>query len=441
MKFELAKSNAILNAHSGLVLAGSLLCKTDLSNRLNQVQLESDKEFEISNADVAFSYLGLLCQGKSDYDDIEPFRRDQFFHQAMNIKRVPSSPTLRQRLDSFSESSWGQSLCDSSIEMLKSVNVKLTPAIRNLIPLDTDVSPFDNSGSHKEGVERTYKDVDGYAPIFFYLGKEGYMINQELRAGSTHSQTKGTTALLKRTIGYARQITPAPLLFRLDAAHDSLDNILLFQQSDGVEHIIKHNLRTEPKESWLYIAKDVGDLQEPRPGKKVWIGDCIVELERDNITYFVRAVFRVIERTIDKHGQQLLIPELEVDVWYTSLPDAPQTIIALYQEHGTMEQFHSEFKTELDLERLPSGKFATNALVLDFGMLAYNMLRLIGQESLNVEQQPLRKKVQRRRIRTVIQNIIMMASRLVYHGRRWKLSFGKHSPWFPIFEHIYLQFA
>ena len=149
----------------------------------------------------------------------------------------------------------------------------------------------------------------------------------------------------------------------------------------------------------------------------------------------------MIERTIDKHGQHLLIPELDVDAWYTSLSDAAKDTIQLYNEHGTMEQFHSEFKTELDLERLPSGKFDTNALVLSFGMLAYNMLRLIGQESLVVEQQPLRKNVQRRRIRTVIQNIIMIPSRLVYHGRRWKLSFGQHSPWFPIFEHVYFKFG
>ena len=38
----------------------------------------------------------------------------------------------------------------------------------------------------------------------------------------------------------------------------------------------------------------------------------------------------------------------------------PRQIIALYADHGTHEQFHSEFKTDLDLERPPSGKFDTN---------------------------------------------------------------------------------
>jgi len=39
--------------------------------------------------------------------------------------------------------------------------------------LDIDVTPFDNSGTKKEGVSRTYKGMDGYAPIFAYLGEEG----------------------------------------------------------------------------------------------------------------------------------------------------------------------------------------------------------------------------------------------------------------------------
>jgi len=35
-----------------------------------------------------------------------------------------------------------------------------------LIPLDIDVSPSDNSKTKKEGVSRTYKGTDGFAPIF-----------------------------------------------------------------------------------------------------------------------------------------------------------------------------------------------------------------------------------------------------------------------------------
>ncbi|MGC8509234.1 MAG: IS1380-like element ISCARN34 family transposase, partial [Thiomonas sp.] len=45
------------------------------------------------------SYVGLLAQGKSDFDAIEGFRGDRFFKEALGLVGVPSSPTLRQRLD------------------------------------------------------------------------------------------------------------------------------------------------------------------------------------------------------------------------------------------------------------------------------------------------------------------------------------------------------
>ena len=48
---------------------------------------------------VLRSYLGLLVQGKSDFDAIGNFRGDAFYKQALGIGLLPSSPTLRQRMD------------------------------------------------------------------------------------------------------------------------------------------------------------------------------------------------------------------------------------------------------------------------------------------------------------------------------------------------------
>lgn len=90
-------------------------------------------------------------------------------------------------------------------------------------------------------------------------------------------------------------------------------------------------------------------------------------------------MIRLSERTVDKHGQALLIPDIELEGWWTSLDIAETLVIKLYADHGTSEQFHSEFKTDLDIEQLPSGKFATNALVLAISALVYNILRWIGQ--------------------------------------------------------------
>ena len=439
-KFIIEPTNERITAHSGLAIVGDLLYHTNLSQRFNKTKLAKMENPSISNGDVASSYIGLLCQGKSDFDDIEDFREDEFFRYALNIDNVPSSPTLRQRLDQAALSDdWKEILLEESADLIRRLHTSISPVYANdtpYVPLDVDVSPFDNSNTRKEGVERTYKGCDGYAPMLAYLGQEGYCVNAELREGSVHSQN-GTPEFLQKTIELARQMTDQPLLVRMDSGCDSADNMKVCFQNE-VDFIIKRNPRKETAEDWLAIAQAEGTCREVRPGKKVYTGYSLSTIKGTGVP--IHIVFKVIERTIDANGQILLVPEIEFDTYYTSLLEPSSTIVELYKDHGTSEQFHSEIKTELDLERLPSGKFPTNDLVLHFGLFAYNLLRIIGQESLKADDAPLRKNVKRRRIRTVIQNIITLASKLVYHGRQWKLKVHKHHRWMPVFERLYYAF-
>ena len=112
------------------------------------------------------------------------------------------------------------------------------------------------------------------------------------------------------------------------------------------------------------------------------------------------------------------VPQVEAETYWTSLPDPPHVIENYTMNMAPASKFHSELKTDLDLERLPSGKFDTNSLVLHFGVVAYNLLRMIGQSTTRMQHVPIRKQAERRRIRTVIQNLITLASRLVSHARK-----------------------
>ncbi|MFD2706587.1 transposase [Salibacterium lacus] len=105
-----------------------------------------------------------------------------------------------------------------------------------------------------------------------------------------------------------------------------------------------------------------------------------------------------------------------------------ETIIHLYKQHGTYEQCHSELKTDVDLERFPSGTFATNELVLALGSLAYNLLRSIGQDVQSGNDLPVSKNVFRQRLKTVIQHMILFAARMVHHARGRRLSLFRGPP-------------
>lgn len=436
VRFRLEESDEILVTPTGVALAGVLLDRTGLAKRLNESTVPTAEHPDIQNADVVFSYVGLLCQGKTGFEDIEEFRKDPLFYaNALGMDTVPSSSTLRQRFD-YAGEQWNDIVDSEMIHLLKDIQPELSPCLRNLVPIDIDVSPFDNSKTKKEGVSRTYKGFDGYAPIFAYVGHEGYALHTELREGKQHCQN-GTVAFLQECILRAKDITDQPLLVRLDSGNDAKDNLKVCVDED-VDFLIKRNRRHETLDSWSALAKENGDGVEVREGKTEWIGSLMRSV--DGLEEPVRIVYKVIERSITADGQTLLIPEVEVESYWTSLSDPEDVVIEQYHDHGTSEQFHSEIKTDMGVERFPSGKFATNSLVLHLTLLAYNILRLVGQESLRVDDGPVRTGVKRRRLRTVIQNFITLASKLVRHARQNVLKFGCQSPWFAAFRRIYFAF-
>lgn len=442
MKFIITHTDEVLVSHSGLALAGALLGQSPLRKRLNAIRLSERERPEVPHGDVVIAMIGLLCLGKSDYADIESYRQEEFFCRALGLKKLPSEETLRQRLDQLGTTPIA-TLHEESARLLARHAPSLTPCHGDWIPLDIDVSPFDNSGTKKEGVAWTYKKLDGYAPNFAYLGNEGYLLHCELRPGNQHCQ-EGTPEFLDTAIELAGQVTQGKLLVRMDAGNDDGENLRRLRKKKGVDWIIKRNLRRESEADWLEEAQCYGNCEEPREGKEVWTGE--TWKERDGKAY--RVVFEVIERTITVDGQRLLVPDVEIATWWTSLKLPPKVVIELYHQHGTSEQFHSELKSDLDLERLPSGKFATNALMLSLGLVAYNLLRLCGQTALAEngelppeQRMPLSKPVFRRRLRSVIQDLMYFAARLTRHSNRWRLSLWRSNPWRSVWESVYERFV
>lgn len=444
-RFKFVKSDAELVSHGGLSLIGQAVKQyTTLSQELDKsVPLRHG----IKHSDVMKSYLGLLTTGKNDFEAINTIESEFYFMNAMGLDDIPGEATLRQRMDQQALS-FLPIVERASIDFLCRIKPQLTPVFTGHLPLDADVTPMDNSGSQKEGVSRTYKGHVGYAPMAVYLGQEGYCLRLELREGKQHCQ-KDTPELLARALRDARRITDQPILVRLDGGNDSIDNIDIILEHEqeqnreeaAIDFIIKWNPRRVNKDELLETAEQQGCWENPREGKRTAVFSETVNRQYNGYDYQVRRVIRISERTIDKHGQALLIPEIELEGWWTSLDIEESDIIKLYADHGTSEQFHSEFKTDLDIEQLPSGKFATNALVLAMSVLAYNILRWIGQNGLIKPGSSKRHKAKRRRIKTVMQELIYRAARVCKTSRYIKLAFGKGCRVFDIMDNLYQRLA
>jgi len=440
--FTITSTSERVNSVGGLALAGEVSKRFGLGSGL-AFREEGRRADRVADGDVAAMMMGLQVQGRNDFEDIELFRDDPMFSTALDLPTVLSAASLRQRLGEFAED-------PAALPAIKEANVRFLSQVafgtvstpfRSLVPVDADVSPFDNSKSSKEGVGRTYKGMDGYAPLFAYVGTEGWLLDLELRPGVQHSQ-KGAPEFFRGCVDKLRRLGILDrCLFRLDSGHDAKDTVDVLR--GRCDFIIKRNLRKEFPEWWLQHAKRLGTAVNPREGKTVYTGTVEHLCPGGGETGTpVTVVFRVTVRSADAQGQAFLVEQIEVDTWWTSLGEAPETVIELYEAHGTSEQFHSELKTDMDLERLPSGTFATNELVLHLGMLAYNTLRFIDQAFLeNRQLMPIRKDVMRRRVGSVIRDIIFTGCKLVRHANRWFIKMWERNPWLPAFQAVYRDIA
>lgn len=432
-------SNARITPYGGLLIPGQMLKETGFDKKIDK-HTKPTKEYK--NSEILKAMLIGILHGDVDFEAIHETDDDQkFFCNAMHMQQMPSEATMRQRMDEIG-SSLKQPLRQVAIDMFKHYGIEPSALGNGYVPIDIDVSPFIDEKCAKEGISKTYKLKDGYAPIFAYIGTEGYLIAVELREGKQHCQC-GTADFLREVIALARELTDKPLLIRLDSGNDAAENIGICMEEcyrgNRVHFIIKRNLRKELPEDWLERMRDVcTDVTELREGKKEYIGETFRNVTydagggaagREEKTVGIRTIYDITERLCDHDGQMYLFPKVECDMYSVNVDFPDRDVIELYHKHGEMEQFHSEIKTDLCAEQLPSGKFETNELVLELVQLAYNMLRIIGQATLEMGGIPMKRPVRRRRLRTVVEHVIMTPAVIVTHARKASVDLGRSNPW------------
>lgn len=423
--FELTSTP--ITSHAGLAFTGQALNETKLANHINSLCSKPRTKSFISHLDTAKAMIGLLCVGKPHFDSIVEYRDEPWFTTALGLDKLPSPETLRQRIEQFSPK-MSQVWRDYTIRQLAARPDLLTEKIHNKTwsVIHCDVSPMDNSDTKKEGVSWTYKKFDGYAPMFGYIGPYGLMLNNELRPGSAHSNTSGTPEWFEQTLKMAERITTHPRLIVTDSGNDSAENIRLFTKQKDTDFVVKCNLRKQDVNEWLEIAQQqTGEDKGQRVdiGARAWYGERERQLASKNgdkaEPKTCRGVFRAVERFAHPDGPFISPAMITIDAYWTSLDWTPEQVHEFYKKRGTSEQYHSELKSDMGVERLPSGKFDVNQQVLDLAMVAYNLLRIMGQGMLKSGLVPGRKsKSKRLRLRTVMQNLMYMAGRFIRHARK-----------------------
>ena len=427
-------------ANAGIAIAGKIFGKagferfdslpTELAHPANVYQLSDCVKAEVAS----------MCCGDPSFEGIYDIRSDaDFYAQTLNMANgIPSAERTRQRLDqcvqteeSFRKFHNAAVLCNRDM-----IREEELTCWNGYLPVDMDVTPFDESKSHKGNISRTYHNFVGYAPNYMYCGQEGFMVATEFRPGNQHCQ-KGTVAFIEQSIETIRDIYPVgKVLFRMDSGNDSLDNYLALMDK-GMYFICKRNLRSESVYDWLDHAKKYTlpeNISNPREGKTVYIGSTWIERSYRNASgntrrITLRAVYEITERTMEPNGQLLMPPSVEVNMFTTNADLTDAQVIEGYHDHATCEQFHAELKSDLDFEKVPSGKYLTNCVLNDLAMFAFNTLRCIGMRLYDLRKIPKRGSAFRRKISTVIHNIMHAPAIIATHAGYRKIDLGGANRW------------
>ena len=468
MKFSLCQSREDYSGLGGFLLVGKIVDDLPIFQSTSYSRIYQHRPNSIMFNNCLKGLLGLQCVGEPRFASIERFNSDTLFRETLTGGWF-SQEIFRQKLNTIANSVNYTDLIDISVvNLLKHKNIKKECfGGKEYYTLDIDVTPFINEGVKKEGIACTYKRKEGFAPIMAYLGE--FALAFELRPGNQHSE-KGAIDFLSRCISITDRLGIArkEILLRVDSAHDCND-FLAYCLQLGINFVIKRNLRN--KKSFLHDEMPRikhSFMPEATADPNVFVyrvvdkGKSIYKVQNDsvNIVYEFREEFINdnvqlnfdFDRDSDIFGREPWF-KYDVDSYLTNIKIYDNSskeclnqsnycieCVDIYHDHATSEQYHSEVKSGMNMELLPSKYFKTNDLILKLCVISFNVLRIIGNMALDFDtsfQHHNKERISRIHVRTIINNIINIACKIVNHARKITVKFGRNFYLYRTFEKIF----
>lgn len=259
------------------------------------------------------------------------------------------------------------------------------------IPLDFDSSCFEQYGTQKEQMGRHYSGTMGFNPVFAFVGRNGFALNSLLRPGN-NKDSSGLEAFLKETLSLLPQPLRHRLVARFDSGFYSQQNMTTLHR-EGIDFIVKARLcdalRTAVTETLEAGRTTVAPTS--------YGGDVYGEFtyQPKGWPQPLRYCFCLQIEEKEQNGQLLLIPRRQDLIVATTLgaeEATAQQVFEGYRRRGRAEQFIKELKGPLNLEQLPTQSFRANEVMLQAGLLAYNLLLLLEANREGWQRKPSKKR-------------------------------------------------
>ena len=409
LRLRFSPANIVISCFAGLTLL------KDTLNKLFSLTIPFCEETGrkcTSGLAILKAVIALQVNGFKHFSDLEKISNDPLYHEIVGASFSPV--TFRQRSEKISQYKEFSAKIDSiNRELLGHASPQpIYICGHKKYTIDIDGTDLENKDSNKEKATRIYNGKIGYFPLMVYL--DDLLLTSELRPGTTHDHY-GVLKIVKHCIKYiikSLNINVKDIILRADSAHDDalffdlLNTLLLW-------FIIKANPRDVDYTDLVIDALNNGMCIQYHSSNGTLIKEEYFlfrddekpkNMETDNINRGIRVTKNFFDKDHQRYSSDAYDPSkyttkehspIQLDmVWYnfkmddslTDRNDEVHQCFELYKDHGGSEQFHSEVKTDMNQELLPSGKFSVNYMWFKILSLSYNLLRITGKDYINSDE-------------------------------------------------------
>jgi hypothetical protein len=399
-------TDAKLTSHGGLAPLKAFMDKVGLRRRLDRGLGHQD-----GRRYSACEILELLVAGKVVGDTrlrhLERFGDDDTVRYLFDLPAVPVATTVSRLLERFDEDDVRR-LEDVSVEILREHLLKGRRSIT--VDIDATVLPvWGKQEGTAKGYNPTRRGGRSYFPNLAFDAKTGLSLLGLLRPGNRSSigPVGEIEGFLERLFDDVIPHIPN-VRVRMDSGYFG-DRMLRQLEERGVRYVISARGRR---------TLDFADrIRWSRPRQGIQYGEATYACVR-----WGKERRFLVRRDTRKPAQILFNGLWESDiVVVTNMKGRPKKVIDFYNHRGTAEQFIAEGKQSWGLGTFISGKLLPNRVDFCLTLLAMNLL-------IGYREQLLPPHLRRHRPATIRRLFVNVAARLVRHGRRVSVHYGRALP-------------
>ncbi len=370
-----------LTSFGGIVVFQKLFAKLNLKERLRRCCAQLSENNLYHPAVIVQLLIVHLLLGFRKLRDVEFYEDDPLIKRVLGLKVLPDVSTISRALMEYD---------DRAIEAHHQLNREqvISRVEREgwrRITVDFDGSVL-STKKHAEGTavgfNKQKKGARSYYPLYCTLAQSGQVFDVLHRSGNVHD-SKGAVAFVRQCIDRIRESLPGVIIeIRMDSAFFS-DEMVTLLDGLGVEFTI-----SVPFERFAQLKRLVQE-------RKVWwpatVDGKLRFFQKEWKPQCWSKKFRFIFIRRECPGQQkgpiqmdLFVPQelgYEFKVVVTNKTGIALKIVRFHEGRGQQENIFSELKDQVNMDYLPSRRWAGNKIYLLCAILAHNLGRELQMDA------------------------------------------------------------